>query len=558
MSMMTISNIMIMVTSQAGMDATLHWALLLLQASATSLAAGALLWMLLTLALRLRPGLAGQRGVWLLAMAAAAAVSVLVLWPGSADLRMLPAMDVTAQAVMQDMAMASGADVEDALPALALGGSTGKGWLALAGMVWQVLYGAGLVQAVRRIVMARRAVRGLLASAQPLPVAGRAQHAGFAHCANYVGPPVLETPAAISPMLVGCRQPRLLLPRHLRDFDPSQQQMIIAHELTHWQRRDHWWLHASLVLQTVFWFNPALQALAGRLHRAQELGCDRMVLARRTMQDRRHYAAALLAQLKFQLPAMSTVHATAFGGAGQKALAERIGMLRLPDLGAGSRLRRGGQALLAAGGMAVLVACMTLQPALAWRGAPQMAGERYAGQDGNNAGDGGAMGAAVGANADANAGTNAAATTGATTAINMTSALPLWRLPLAQPRISSPYGPRPRPIPTAASFHHGIDFAAKRGTPVVAPAAGTVLESTALYQGQAKFGNVVVIDHGQGLVSMYAHLDQRAVRPGQAIAAGEVIGKSGNTGKTSGPHLHWEVQHNGSHIDPAMMVRAAS
>lgn len=524
------TNIMTTVTSQAAMDATLQWALLLLQASATSLVAGALLWMLLTLALRLRPGLAGQRGVWLLAMAAAAAVSVLVLWPGSADLRMLPAMDVTPLSVMQDVAVAGGADLEDALPALNLGGSTGKGWLALAGMVWLALYGAGLVVAVRRIVMARRAVRGLLASGQPLSAAEQAQHAGFTQYSNYAGPPVLETPATISPMLVGCRQPRLLLPRHLRDFDASQQQMIIAHELTHWQRRDHWWLHASLLLQTVFWFNPALQALAGRLHRAQELGCDRTVLARRSMQDRRHYAAALLAQLKFQLPAMNTVHATAFGGTGQKALAERIGMLRLPDLGAGSHLRRGGQAMLAAGGMTVLVACLTLQPALAWRGAPQMAGERHAGQDGD----------------------------GATAAINVTTALPLWRLPLAQPRISSPYGPRPRPIASAASFHHGIDFAAKRGTPVLAPAAGTVLESTAWYQGQAKFGNVVVIDHGNGLVSMYAHMDQRAVRPGQTIAAGEVIGKSGNTGKTSGPHLHWEVQHNGSHIDPALMVRAAS
>eukprot|EP01034_Spumella_vulgaris_P027802 gene27802-34578_t len=91
-------------------------------------------------------------------------------------------------------------------------------------------------------------------------------------------PAIIEVDAPISPMLFGLLKPRLLLPRHLRSFDATQQQLIVEHELTHWRRRDLQWMSVGIVLQTLLWFNPFMRLLRSGLSWAQELGCDRDVL----------------------------------------------------------------------------------------------------------------------------------------------------------------------------------------------------------------------------------------------------------------------------------------
>lgn len=98
--------------------------------------------------------------------------------------------------------------------------------------------------------------------------------------------------------------------------------------------------------------------------------------------------------------------------------------------------------------------------------------------------------------------------------------------------------------------HSGMDIAAASGTPVRATAHGTVL-----YTGNLFFsGNVIYLDHGSGVVSMYAHLSQTNVRPGDVIRQGGVIGRVGQTGRVTGPHLHWSVYLNGQAIDPALFL----
>ena len=106
--------------------------------------------------------------------------------------------------------------------------------------------------------------------------------------------------------------------------------------------------------------------------------------------------------------------------------------------------------------------------------------------------------------------------------------------------LSSGFGPR------WGRTHRGIDLAVSMDTPVAAAATGTVI--TAEYK--ESYGNLVQIDHGYGIVTSYAHLDVIGVSVGQTVARGEIVAYSGNTGNTTGPHLHFEVINNGEYLNP--------
>ncbi len=135
-------------------------------------------------------------------------------------------------------------------------------------------------------------------------------------------------------------------------------------------------------------------------------------------------------------------------------------------------------------------------------------------------------------------------------AISPLQTVPFGEPLVGQPRVTSAYGERIHPVTGNRSVHKGIDFAASQGTTVFSPAAGTV----ASVWTDASCGNGVRIAHADGFETVYCHLDTALVQDGEYVQAGCPVAYSGNTGRSTGPHLHYAIKYNGEYIDPTGMV----
>ncbi len=122
-------------------------------------------------------------------------------------------------------------------------------------------------------------------------------------------------------------------------------------------------------------------------------------------------------------------------------------------------------------------------------------------------------------------------------------------MPVSNARISSGFGMRRHPILGSYRLHAGVDYAAVSGTPILAPAEGTIVERGV----KGGYGNAIMLEHKNGMQTLYAHMSrfQAGLSVGQSVKAGTVIGYVGSTGRSTGPHLHYEVRLNGQAVDPS-------
>ena len=130
-------------------------------------------------------------------------------------------------------------------------------------------------------------------------------------------------------------------------------------------------------------------------------------------------------------------------------------------------------------------------------------------------------------------------------------------IPLGQPVqagwLSSGFGTRIHPLTGKKHYHRGIDFAGREGSAVLAVASGVVTRS----DRKRGYGKVVEINHGNGYVTRYGHNRTNLVKPGDTVRRGDVVALMGSTGKSTGPHVHFEVHRNGKIVNPSRYIRGS-
>lgn len=308
--------------------------------------------------------------------------------------------------------------------------------------------------------------------------------------------------AVTSVCVHGFIRPVVLMPPTLLErVSPSDATLMGAHELAHIKRGDTWLFASCGLIKALFWFNPFMRRIVAHAQLAAEQGADALVI--RSGVSRKSYARCFVESLKISAGLSSPQHALvpSFTPFDKRSRRERLNAI-LSGRAAAPVLTLGGKIILIASGLTALTLAFG-QAALAVAPPP---------------------------------------------AKDALTVIPV------EGRISSTFGERFDPITEERKFHNGMDIAAPTGTPVRAAGAGKVIDATARYQGNPAWGNVVVIDHGHGLVTRYAQLDSYIVRKGDTVEAGDTIAAVGASGRATGPHLHFEVLADGEPIDPAPVV----
>jgi len=311
---------------------------------------------------------------------------------------------------------------------------------------------------------------------------------------------VFTTKEPLSPLVFGFFNVSLLLPQNVFTMSPEQRLLLIEHELMHIKRQDPKSVIIFRFCSCICWFNPFISYFEKRFLQSMELNCDRQVIA--SFPDAKlSYAQALIASIKSSKSSFESGLTTHFSSPrfNKQDFEKRISsaMSTTPSKEYGNRSRLALVFLLFSS-LAFVALAKPLIPL-------QITGEI----EGNG------------------------------------------RLPVLNARISSGYddindfrGPEP---------HKGIDFASPKGTDVVASFSGKILiaDDRTLHRN---YGKVVLIEHQGQIQSLYAHLDSLTVESGQYISAGEKLGTVGDTGRTTGPHLHFEMLERGKRTNPSLYL----
>lgn len=397
--------------------------------------------------------------------------------------------------------------------------------IALAALVYAYGVALALVAFVCRNAMFSLAVaRAPLCRDEALGVAlaAWARRYGLART-----PRVRRSRYASSVCVYGVARPTIIVPAAI-DSRVGREDLVMmcAHELAHVRRGDTRLFTATALARALFWFNPFVKAIAARIELAAEEGADALVL--KAGADRRAYAQCFVEGLKFAAAQAHRplAYAPSFTPQGRDGRRRRLNAILSAHgerkMSLSARLMMG-----AAAGAALLGALGQAAYAVDPDAAAQKRRE----------------------NAEAKAPPPAAA---------QESPRSLIMTPVAGEHTAA-YGKTVAdPASGALLTHSGIDIKAAKGARVVAAGDGVVVEATDRFSNNPDWGKVVVIDHGHGLITRYAHLDSYSVKKGDRVKAGERIAAVGATGKVTGPHLHFEALMDGKSVDPVAAIAPVS
>lgn len=291
-----------------------------------------------------------------------------------------------------------------------------------------------------------------------------------------------------SPFVFGVFKPLVVLPQYFSSMSESRQRILIQHELTHIAFKDPVAVIIWRVLSALFWINPLVGKMEWQFVRAMEHRCDRHTIARYGM-SKFEYAQTLVQSLR----KAAVTYASPVAQFNSTALDADDYKQRLTHIVDGEK---------STNITMVLGVCLTI-----------------------------------------------GSLTGAVLSLNLLSGseAPKWQHPLTDYRVSSPYNN----VSKIRFYkpHKGVDYVAPIGSPITAAAYGVVIVA----DGQTlhpNFGNAVLIQHKGGYQTLYAHLASISVKPGDWISAGQRIGVIGDTGRTTGIHLHFEVMRDQQRLDP--------
>lgn len=356
------------------------------------------------------------------------------------------------------------------------------------------LYLGGVALALTKLAWGRYRIHRLILAADCADIAGQD---------DVLVSKLVQSPFAWTPFAQP-QHSRILLPQSYRGSVSSEQiHDILVHERAHIARRDDECGLVMRLLLCLCWMSPFAHRLFADWSQATEIRCDMAVTASRGPLMRKAYADTLLQALHIAAGRVQQYPAASFST--QRIRNEKMRIKHIMDGSqpAFKRLRD----RLVLGGVAGAIALT---------------------------------------------GTLAISTTALADPAQNTKTVNTVVTPIVTGTVSSKFGPAKDPFNKGKTRdHYGLDIKAPTGTPIYAPADGRIIAATEIYNGNPAYGTVVVIETEGWIKTMFAHLDAATVEEGQWVAKGTQIATVGNTGKSTGPHVHIETRKNGKRVDPA-------
>lgn len=341
--------------------------------------------------------------------------------------------------------------------------------------------------------------------------------------------PLIKTSAVKAPALYGLFRPRLLLPPNIEgQIDENELRFIFFHELSHFKRKDISIFWIISFIKVLYWFNPVIWYGLYQMRQDCEISCDALALSYVDHDDCKGYGQTIIHLIQNTAQPLKYIGVAGMLGS-KKQLKRRMKMISLFKKNA-YRLS------VMSIGILILMGCMFLTNAK--EEIPQP--DTYVEENIPVKDEGDKLSVSIKDDNEVkeDSGQGDSAKEEATKEI-------IWPLP-NYTKITSHYGWKVHPILKKKKLHTGTDIAAPLGKSIVAVANGKVIFS----QEYGPYGNTIIIDHGDGIVSLYGHCNELVAKKDQKVNAGDEIAKVGSTGMSTGPHLHFEVRKDGKAVDP--------